>query len=162
LFFFHSADTVWIGTAAFMLGTVGAAGGLVFYDSYLPLIASEDRYGAVSAEGYAYGYIGRVLLLLGCLVLIQKPEWFGIVHPTLPSRIAFVLVGLWWIGFSQITFRRLPKDGPRKTEARMFTKGWQELAKVWTQVRHDVHVKRFLTAYFFYIAGVHAVIYLPR
>jgi UMF1 family MFS transporter len=160
LFFFHSADTVWIGTAAFMLGTVGAAGGLVFYDSYLPLIASEDRYDAVSAKGYAYGYIGSVLLLLGCLVLIQKPEWFGIVHPTLPSRIAFVLVGLWWIGFSQITFRRLPKDGPRKTEARMFTKGWQELAKVWTQVRHDVHVKRFLTAYFFYIAGVHAVIYL--
>src|SRR4030095_13288066 len=56
LFFFYSPETMWIGTSAFILGTIGAAGGLVFYDSYLPLIATEDQYDKVSAKGYAYGY----------------------------------------------------------------------------------------------------------
>lgn len=160
LFFFHSPETMWIGTGAFILGTIGAAGGLVFYDSYLPIIASEDQYDRVSARGYAYGYIGSVLLLVFCLLMIQKPEWFHISSATLPSRISFVLVGLWWIGFSQITFSRLPADIPTAHPGKLLAKGWKELIHVWHLIKHDVHIKRFLTAYFFYIAGVHTVIYL--
>ena len=160
LFFFQSPQTMWIGTAAFIMGTIGAAGGLVFYDSYLPLIASEDQYDRVSAKGYSYGYIGSVLLLIVCLIMIQKPEWFHITNPTLPSRISFVLVGLWWIGFSQITFSRLPADKPIPHPGKLFAKGWHELMLVWQIIRQDKHTKRFLASYFFYIAGVHTVIYL--
>ncbi len=160
LFFFHSPGTMWIGTAAFILGTIGAAGGLVFYDSYLPLIATEDQYDRVSARGYAYGYVGSVLLLMFCLLMIQKPEWFHITNPTLPSRISFVLVGLWWIGFSQITFNRLPADLPLANPGKLLARGWKELIQVWHLIKHDTHIKRFLAAYFFYIAGVHTVIYL--
>ena len=160
LFFFQSPQTMWIGTAAFIMGTIGAAGGLVFYDSYLPLIASEDQYDRVSAKGYSYGYIGSVLLLIVCLIMIQKPEWFHITNPTLPSRISFVLVGLWWIGFSQITFSRLPADKPIPNPGKLFAKGWNELMLVWQIIRQDKHTKRFLASYFFYIAGVHTVIYL--
>ncbi len=160
LFFFHSPQTMWIGTTAFILGTIGAAGGLVFYDSYLPLIASEDQYDKVSAKGYSYGYVGSVLLLIVCLVMIQKPEWFHITNPTLPSRISFVLVGLWWIGFSQITFRRLPADVPVAHPGKLLAKGWNELLLVWQKIKQDRDTKRFLAAYFFYIAGVHTVIYL--
>lgn len=160
LFFFHSPQTMWIGTAAFIMGTIGAAGGLVFYDSYLPIIASEDQYDRVSAKGYSYGYIGSVLLLIVCLVMIQKPEWFHITNPTLPSRISFVLVGLWWIGFSQITFSRLPADKPIPHPGKLFAKGWNELMVVWQIIKQDKNIKRFLASYFFYIAGVHTVIYL--
>jgi UMF1 family MFS transporter len=160
LFFFRSPESMWIGTTAFMLGTIGAAGGLVFYDSYLPIIASEDQYDKVSARGYAYGYIGSVLLLVICLVMIQKPEWFHISNPTLPSRISFVLVGLWWLGFSQITFRRLPADIPIEHAGKLLAKGWKEMGLVWQNIKHDAAIKRFLAAYFFYIAGVHTVIYL--
>jgi UMF1 family MFS transporter len=160
LFFFKSPESLWIGTTAFMLGTIGAAGGLVFYDSYLPLIASEDQYDKVSARGYAYGYVGSVLLLIICLVMIQKPEWFHISSPTLPSRISFILVGLWWLGFSQITFRRLPADKPLEHPGKLLAKGWREMLGVWKNVKHDVAIRRFLAAYFFYIAGVHTVIYL--
>ena len=160
LFFFSSATTMWIGTSAFILGTIGAAGGLVFYDSYLPLIASEDQYDRVSARGYAYGYFGSVLLLIFCLVMIQKPLWFGITSDTLPSRISFVLVGLWWFGFAQITFRRLPKDERTHGTENLFKKGWDELVQVWSKIKEDTHIKRFLASYFFYIAGVHTVIYL--
>ena len=77
------------------MGTIGAVGWLVFYDSYLPIIATEDQYDKVSARGYAYGYIGSVILLIVSLIIIQKPEWFSIKSPTLPSRISFVVVGLW-------------------------------------------------------------------
>lgn len=160
LFFFHSPETMWIGLAAFMLGTIGAAGGLVFYDSYIPLIASEDKFDSVSAKGYAYGYVGSVILLVFCLMIIQKPEWFGITSPTLPSRISFVLVGLWWFGFAQITFKRLPADTPITHTENLIAKGWNELLGVWKRIKHDKDIKRFLASYFFYIAGVHTIIYL--
>lgn len=160
LFFFHSPQSMWIGTTAFILGTIGAAGGLVFYDSYLPLIATEDQYDKVSAKGYSYGYVGSVLLLIICLVMIQKPEWFHITDPTLPSRISFVLVGIWWLGFSQITFKRLPADIPIPHPGKLLVKGWKELLNVWQIIKQDKDIKRFLSSYFFYIAGVHTVIYL--
>jgi len=160
LFFFHSPETTWIGTVGFILGAIGGAGGLVFYDSYLPLIATEDQYDKVSAKGYSYGYIGSVILLVFCLIMIQKPEWFGIIDTTLPPRISFVLVGVWWIGFSQITFHRLPKDSPIKSPTSVLLKGWHELGKVWQIIKHDKHIKLYLSSYFFYIAGVNTVIYL--
>lgn len=160
LFFFDSYQTTWLGTIGFILGAIGGAGGLVFYDSYLPLIASEDQYDKVSARGYAYGYIGSVILLIFSLIMIQKPEWFGITDSTLPPRISFVLVGIWWIGFSQITFSRLPKDVPVQHAENILTRGWRELAKVWQIIKHDTHIKLYLASYFFYIAGVNTVIYL--
>src|SRR6188768_2116110 len=160
LFFFNSPETTWFGIGGFILGTIGGAGGLVFYDSYLPLIASEDQYDKVSARGYSYGYIGSVILLVVCLLMIQKPEWFGIADPTLPSRISFVLVGVWWIAFSQITFHRLPKDTPIKNATKLLTRGWQEIGKVWQIIKLDKHIKLYLASYFFYIAGVNTVIYL--
>ena len=160
LFFFNSPETMWIGSLGFMLGTLGAAGGLVFYDSYLPVIASEDQYDRVSAKGFAYGYFGSVLLLILCLAIIQRPNLVGIESATLPSRISFVLVGVWWLGFSQITFNRLPADIPSATTKNLFSHGWSELAKVWNIIKHDKDALRFLTAYFFYIAGVQTVIYL--
>jgi UMF1 family MFS transporter len=160
LYFFHSPETMWIGITAFIIGTIGAAGGLVFYDSYLPLIASEDQYDRVSAKGYAYGYFGSVILLIICLVMIQKPEIAGITDPSLPSRISFILVGIWWIGFSQITFHRLPKDQRTIGGVDWLKRGWLELLSVWDNIKHDQHVIRFLLSYFFYIAGVHTVIYL--
>ena len=160
LFFFDSPQTTWIGTSGFILGAIGGAGGLVFYDSYLPLIASEDQYDKVSAKGYSYGYIGSVILLVLSLVMIQKPGWFGIVDTTLPPRVSFVLVGIWWIGFSQITFRQLPKDSPVKNSSSLLTRGWHELGKVWQIIKFDKHIKLFLASYFFYTAGVNTVIYL--
>ncbi|HJW31429.1 MAG TPA: MFS transporter [Saprospiraceae bacterium] len=160
LFFFTSPETMWIGTAGFILGTIGGAGGLVFYDSYLPLIATEDQYDKVSARGYSYGYIGSVLLLIFCLVMIQKPEWFGISNPTLPPRISFVLVGVWWLGFSQITFHHLPKDNPIASATKVLARGWHELALVWQLIKHDTQIKRYLSSYFFYMAGVQTTIYL--
>ncbi|MBN9296822.1 MAG: MFS transporter [Filimonas sp.] len=143
----------------FMLAAVGYCGSLVFYNSYLPEIAEEKDRDKISAKGYAYGYIGSVILQLICFVIVLKPGLFGIKDGFLPSRISFFLVGLWWMGFAQITFKRLPKTQPSGTlrEGSVVKHGFEELKKVWQQVVKMPVLKRYLRSFFFYSMGVQTV-----
>jgi UMF1 family MFS transporter len=143
----------------FMLAAVGYCGSLVFYNAYLPEIAAEKDQDRVSAKGYAYGYIGSVILQLICFVVVLKPELFGIKDGYLPPRISFLLVGLWWLGFSQIPFKRLPLSIPAATqrEGSVITHGFTELKKVWQQVIKMPVLKRYLRSFFFYSMGVQTV-----
>ena len=160
LYFFDSKIELWLGTSAFILATIGFSGSLVFYDSYLPLIVTEDRYNKVSAKGYTYGYIGSVILLIGILTMIQKPDWFGIADGATGARIGFVLVGLWWLGFAQITFKYLPKDTITKITSSMVKNGYREIRMAFANINRLPNTKLFLLAFFFYSAGVQTVIYL--
>lgn len=156
LFFFRVETLEW-GIFCFVLAAMGYIGGLLFNNSYLPEIASVDQQDRVSAKGFAFGYIGCVTLQIICFVIILKPEWFGITDPSLPARISFLLVGLWWIGFSQIPFRKLPKD-PRanrnKLSGSIIVKGFSELKAVAQKAKKNVEIRRFLPAFFFYSIGV--------
>lgn len=163
LLWFNGMSTLWVGTIGFIMAMIGFAGGLVFYNSYLPDIATEDMYDRVSARGFAYGYVGSVLLLIVNLIMILKPEFFGLPsEDTLPARISFAMVGLWWIGFSQIPFRRLPKDQLRGSDkiSVMAKQGWQEIKKVWRDLQDQVQVKRFLYSFFCYSMGVQTILYV--
>ncbi len=160
LFFFEGMEQIHLGVASFMLATIGFSGSLVFYNSYLPVIVSEEHYDRVSAKGFTYGYIGSVILLLFNLLVIQKHEWFGIVDKGIAVRLAFVSVGLWWLGFSMIPFRRLPKDKKMKSEWAWLKNGYKELAVVWRHLRQFKNIKAFLFAFFFYSAGVQTVLYI--
>lgn len=160
LFLFKDADWVWFGTAAFIIASLGFAGGIVFYNSYLPLIATEDRYDTVSAKGYAYGYVGSVILLVVILAMIQKPEWFNISKDGLAPRIGFLMVGMWWLGFAQITFRKMPADKKGKLPDGIVKKGFNEMKKVFHFIKGEKNIRRFLMSFFFYTAGVNTVIYL--
>lgn len=160
LFFFKGMQELYLGSSMFILATIGFSGGLVFYNSYLPEIATEDQYDKVSAKGFAYGYIGSVLLLLINLTVILKPDLFGISDKSLPPRIAFVMVGMWWIGFSQITFKYLPRDKKHPTQKGFISKGFKEISKVWGELESQPNIKRFLMAFFFYSAGVQTVLYM--
>ena len=161
LYFFSDQFTVWLGTLAFVLSTIGFAGSLIFYDSFLPNIASKSNYDRVSAIGYAYGYIGSVILLLFILFMSQKPEMFGFApDSSLPYRIGFVLVGLWWLGFAQITFRKMPPDNHKKLPAGFIKSGYRELREAFRELKNDRNLLYFLGSFFFYSAGVQTVIYL--
>ncbi len=161
LFGFQGMDQLYFGVGAFVLAMVGFAGGLVFYNAYLPEIASPARYDQVSARGFAMGYIGSVLLLVVNLIIIQQPQLFGLpAEGTLPVRIAFVLVGLWWAGFSLIPFRVLPKTNRIPFSPDLLGKGFVELKKVVRSAWGMADLKSFLLAFFFYSAGVQTVIYL--
>lgn len=160
LVFFTGMTTLWVGVTGFILATVGFAGGIVFYNSFLPLIATEDRYDDVSAKGFSYGFIGSVILLVVNLVVIMNYEWFGFSESLKAVPVAFVMVGLWWIGFAQIPLRRLPEDTAPVTRENLLTKGYQEIKKVWRTVRSDANTLAFLAAFFCYNAGVQAVLFL--
>ena len=161
LFFFEGDGDLAIGTLGFMLATIGFAGSLVFYNSYLPEIVTEDLYNRVSARGFAFGYAGSVLLLIFNLIVLLNPAWFGIPEgSTLAARLAFLTVGLWWIGFAQISFRRLPKDTNGVLSRKLLTKGFEEFRKVWQSVKQARNIKFFLLSFFFYSAGVQTVLSL--
>ncbi|MEZ5042593.1 MAG: MFS transporter [Saprospiraceae bacterium] len=161
LYFYDFGSPVALGVIGFMLGMIGFAGGLVFYNSYLPEIVTEDRYDSVSARGFSFGYIGSVILLIINLVIIQKPQWFGIGEEgTFAARLSFLMVGFWWIGFSIIPFRFLPADPKNKPQSGLLSKGLSELKKVWREVKQRKSIKAFLFSFFCYSAGVQTVLYL--
>lgn len=160
MWYFTDESKLWLGTSAFILATIGFAGGIVFYNSYLPLIVTEDRYDKVSAKGFAAGYIGSVILLVFILTMVLKPDWYGIVDEAMPARIGFLLVGAWWLGFALITFKYLPKDQKIFTNENVLKKGFQEIRKVMGELKTQPDLKKFLMAFFFYSAGVQTIIYL--
>lgn len=160
LWFFRGMDTLWLGVGGFVVALVGFAGGIVFYNAFLPEIATEDRYDRVSARGYSLGYIGSVILLVANLIIITYYSAFGFPDAVSAVPVAFVMVGLWWMGFAQIPFRRLPEDDRHPYERGLVRRGYQEIRKVWDKVKADANTKRFLAAFFFFNAGVNAVLYL--
>ncbi len=161
LFIFQGMTEVLFALIFFMLATIGFDGGKVFYNSYLPIISTPDKYDVVSAKGFAYGYIGSVLLLIVNLLMIMNPQWFGLASDTLAIRISFVMVGLWWLGFAQISFRRLPRDESKKgMTTRDLRKGIDEIKQVWNDLKPQKNLKRFLISFFCYSAGVQTVLYL--
>ncbi|MEY3242738.1 MAG: hypothetical protein RIR11_4177 [Bacteroidota bacterium] len=160
LLFFTSEKTMWVGVTGFILATIGFAGGIVFYNSFLPQIATEDQYDKVSAKGFTYGFIGSVILLITNLIVIKKFAFFGFSEEAKAIPAAFVMVGLWWIGFSQIPLRRLPNDTKGDMPDGAMEKGYSELRKVWGIVKRDTNTLSYLAAFFFFNAGVQAVLFL--
>ncbi|PSL48760.1 UMF1 family MFS transporter [Chitinophaga niastensis] len=156
--YFFNKDHLILGVVSFMLATMGYCGGLVFYNSYLPEIAAPEDRDRVSARGFSMGYIGSVILqLIGFgLVLAAKP--LG-MDESKPVQITFLLVGLWWLGFAQITFARLPASigTVAKHTGSAMTEGFSELRKVYAQVKQMPVLKRFLRGFFFYSMGVQTV-----
>jgi UMF1 family MFS transporter len=110
-----------LASTLFTLSLVGVAGSYVFYEALLPHIARGAELDRVSTAGYALGYVGGGILLALNLAWIQRPDWFGLPsgpglsesQATLPVRLAFLSVALWWVAFSLPLFRRVPEPPPR-------------------------------------------------
>ena len=159
LFFFKGESTLWIALLCTVFASIWFWGSIVFYNAYLPEVAYPEQQDAVSAKGFIYGYVGSVLLLIFSLVLVQKPEWFGITDPTFAPRITFALVGVWWFGFAQITYKRLPKNElNQKSDKEYIWNGFLELKSVFKSLNSQSHLKYFLMAFFFLSVGVQTII----
>ena len=163
-FYFFTRENVNSAIIAFGLSIMGWGGSIVFYNSFLPEIATEDRFDKLSAKGFTMGYIGSVILLVFNLLMIMKPTLFGLTQADSDSgftaRISFLTVGIWWALFAQIPFYFLPKDKPKSFKTGRLTTGFQELKKVIAEVRKNKLITKFLMAFFFYDMGVMTVIYV--
>lgn len=162
MLFFFNKQTIELGVMAFTMATIGYGGSLVFYNSFLPVIAVHEEQDRISARGYAMGYLGGVILLLFNLVFVLFPDLFGIKDDTFAPRLAFLTVFIWWLGFSQITFKRLPKYtfGKRVKGENPVTKGYLELRKVFNQVRNMRQLKIYLFGFFFMTMGLLTVMFM--
>jgi UMF1 family MFS transporter len=161
LFFFKGQDTLWIGVLGTILASIGFWGSIVFYNSYLPEIAFPEQHDRVSAKGFMFGYAGSLILLAFNLTMVMMPEWYGISDGSLPARISFLSVGIWWIGFAQVTFYHLPNNVYHKKPQKDYIfKGLRELKVVLDSLKNRKDLKQFLTAFFLYSIGVQTVILL--
>ena len=159
LFFFKGESTLWVALTFTVLASIGFWGSLVFYNAYLPEVAHPEQQDQVSAKGFMYGYAGSVILLIFSLVLIQKPDWFGITDSTFAPRITFVLVGIWWLGFAQFTYKRLPNNiFNHKPDKDYIWKGFLELRLVLKSLKEHAQLKFFLISFFFMSVGVQTII----
>jgi MFS transporter, UMF1 family len=160
--YFFRGDTLELGIGCFVIAAIGYCGSLVFYNAFLPEIATEAERDRVSAQGFSYGYIGSVLLQLICFVFVFRPEWFhwlGIFDDGDASRFSFLMVGIWWFAFSHIPLTMLPKGKPLDQHPRsnILTNGFHELGKVLRQLKGLPVLRLFLLAFFFYSMGVQTV-----
>ncbi|MFD1096183.1 MFS transporter [Salegentibacter chungangensis] len=156
--FWFDLENLWFGLLCYFLALIGFWASLVFYNSYLPDIAFPDQQDKISAKGFSMGYIGSVLLLVVCLVMILKYEWFGFENEGFPTRLSFVLTGVWWIGFSQYTYYYLPKGNKRSGLTRhVLFNGFRELKKIWGSLKHNPQLKSYLTAFFVYSMAVQTI-----
>lgn len=150
---------------AFALANLGAVGSMVFYDSLLPHVARPDELDRVSSGGFALGYLGGGLLLALNLAWIQRPEWFGLggADPTLPVRLSFLSVALWWAVFSLPLFR-VVREPPRTLErdetssAAALKAACVRLAETFRELKRFKHAVIFMLAFFAYSDGIGTVI----
>ena len=159
LFFFEGKDTLWVGIVGTIFASIGFWGSIVFYNAYLPEVAFPEDQDRVSAKGFMMGYTGSILLLLLSLVAVNKPEFFGLESAAMASRLTFVLVGVWWFGFAQITYRRLPNNVyDKKPSNHPIWKGLHELKIVGKELMVHPELKFFLSAFFMFSVGVQTII----
>lgn len=156
--FWFSMEFLWFGLLCYFLALIGFWASLVFYNSYLPDIAFKDQQDKISAKGYSLGYIGSVLLLLICLAMILMHETFGFEDEGFPTRLSFVLTGIWWIGFSQYTYYYLPKGNKKeKFTSKLLFNGFKELKKIWGEIKTNLSLRRYLSAFFVYSMAVQTI-----
>ncbi len=145
----------------FAMGIIGFSGANIFYDSLLPDVARGKNIDMISSLGYSMGYLGGGLLFLLNVLMTLYPEWFGLRDSAEAVRIAFVLVALWWGGFTVFTIVWIPAPPHHpgfKNQKSIILAGLRQLAGTLKKIRHLKMVILFLLAYWCYIDGVDTII----
>lgn len=157
--YFFTADHMLLGLWTPFLGAIAFSGSLVFYNSYLPEIAAKPDQDALSAKGFSLGYFGSVLVLIGALVCIQKPSWFGLDSAGLIIRVVFLVVAAWWLLWGEYSLARLPHNhGLEAKEKGWIVSAYVQLIDVAKSFSSTVGLQRFVIGFFFASAGVQTVI----
>jgi MFS transporter, UMF1 family len=162
LFFVEQGDWM-LGLGLFVVINIGANGSMVFYDALLPHVAREHEVDRVSTGAFAVGYLGAGLLLAFCLLLIQMPGLFGLPEGTLPARLSFVAVGIWWAVFSIPLLRRVSEPEPEALPGEALTQGTlrfalRRIATTFRSLRSYRNAFILLIAYLIYGDGIGTII----
>lgn len=149
-----------LGGVLFVFANLCFGAAIVFYNAFLPEITTEDQRDKVSSRGFAYGYLGGGLLLALNLAWVSAPETFGISRGV-AVRLSLLSAGLWWGGFSIITFTRLKARAAARTlppNRNYLTIGFTELISTFRELRRLPHTLQYLIGYLFFNDGIQTVI----
>lgn len=154
--YFFSLDHIYISLLFYFMGLIGYWGSLVFYNSYLPDIAFPEQQDSISAKGFSLGYIGSVVLLIINLIMVMTAEDGQKMDM---MRYSFVMVGVWWIGFSQYSFYWLPKGTSKghKVTKEVVLDGFNELKVVWKALQENILLKKYLQSFFVFSMAVQTI-----
>jgi UMF1 family MFS transporter len=154
--YFFSLDHIYISLLFYFMGLIGYWGSLVFYNSYLPDIAFPEQQDSISAKGFSLGYIGSVILLIINLIMVMTAEDGQKMDM---MRYSFVMVGVWWIGFSQYSFYWLPKGTSKghKVTKEVVLDGFNELKVVWKALQENILLKKYLQSFFVFSMAVQTI-----
>jgi UMF1 family MFS transporter len=157
--YFFTGENIMLGLLLPMLAVLGFAGSLVYYNSFLPLIATPDQHDRISAKGFSFGYAGSMILLIFNIFSLQNYQLFGFSDSLEAIRFSFIEVGIWWLAVSQIAFYFLREE--RKVvswDIRIFTRGFHEVVNVFSYIKKHKTMYRFLLSFFFFSMGVQTII----
>lgn len=160
LMFFITGSAWWLGGVLFIIANLTFGAAIVFYNAYLPDIASEEERDRVSSYGWAMGYLGGGLLLALNLAFFLFSDKLG-VPADLAVRINLASAGLWWLGFSFITWARLRARHaarPLPAEETYVSVGFKQLGNTFREIKHFPETLKYLLAYFLYNDGIQTVI----
>jgi MFS transporter, UMF1 family len=152
-----------LGAVLFVIANIGVTGTIVFYESLLPHIASEEEVDRVSMAGYAAGYLGGGLLLIAALFAIQNPDAFQIPDAATAMRLSFVATAVWWVVFSIPLFRTVPEPRAAPHTAEEAGRGLlgvavTRLRQTFKELRTYRHAFLFLVAFLLFNDGVNTII----
>ena len=144
----------------YMVGSIGFAGGNVFYDSLLPSVSEKKKIDFVSSLGYSLGYIGGGILFLVNVLMYQYPQWFGIPDGTVAVKLSFLSVAVWWAIFSIPIFIYVPEPSSEPTIkfGEAITQGWLQLKVTFKEIKQMKIIGTFLLSYWLYMDGVDTII----
>ena len=155
--YWFSLEHIYISLIFYFMGLIGYWGSLVFYNSYLPDIAFPSQQDSISAKGFSLGYVGSVLLLVINLGMVMSQDTPEMAKQMM--RYSFIMVGIWWLVFSQYTFYILPNGvnkGHKVTKAVLFN-GFRELKLVWVELKKNKRLKAYLNAFFVFSMAVQTI-----
>jgi len=160
LLFFSGPGKIAFTLSMVILGQIGFAGANVFYNSLLVFTAPPARRDMVSSRGYALGYLGGGLLLAINLLMIQKPEVFGIPEGDMAVKLCFLSVAVWWAVFSVPLLRKVPQGNAPEgiTFAQSLKRGNRALVETFRDLRQHKNTMKFLVSFLLYNDGVQTVI----
>lgn len=141
----------------FVIAKIGFSSSLIFYDSMLIDVTDEKRMDYVSAQGYAWGYIGSCVPFVACLGLVLGADRIGI-SMELAMGISFVIVALWWLGMSLPLIKQYEQKYYVEKQPHAVAQSFKRLGSTFKNIKEEKHVFMFLLAFFFYIDGVYTII----
>lgn len=157
--YFFKGSNLSVGLLLPMLAVVGFAGSLVYYNSFLPIIATPELHDRISARGFSFGYAGSMILLIFNIITLQNYQWFGFADGLEAVRFSFILVGIWWLAVAQIAFYYLHEERRQVSfKLNLLSKGFHEITAVFRFINRNKTMSRFLLAFFFFSMGVQTII----